>query len=50
MTTTNHRHVVRGGCLRITDPMSVWTSYSGVMSAGGTFTGFRTSLTMRAPR
>lgn len=50
MTTTNHRHVVRGGCLRITDPMSVWTTYSGVMILQSPLAGFRTSLTMRAPR
>ena len=43
--------VIRGGCLRNTDPMSIQASYSGVvMTTRGRFTGFRTTLTMRSPR
>ncbi len=52
MNTTNDNgpHVVRGGCLRNTDPMSVWTSYSGVMTTRSILAGFRTTLTGRTPR
>jgi hypothetical protein len=48
----NNQNVTRGGCLRTDDPKWLWTSTVALTTAEryGRLLGFRTHLTMRAPR
>lgn len=49
----NNQNVTRGGCLRSDDPKWLWTSTLAHIYGPeryGRLLGFRTHLTMRAPR